>query len=222
MRSGWFWHSSEWELYQREYFSGRERPDEYKSSPLAHDHEFDDLSFEIEPHVTRVLDLMPYDAELHRLWPKVRKSYHSLIHRAEERYELKTIYADRLGGIEPFVRCHIEANGRVRSDRTFAYQAEWISRGIGLCIGAFDGARAIAAAYWILLNDQAYFASGPSVERGVQHAVIWASLKSLKKRGIQLVELGQVDGESEKERNIGHFKSGFAGIDIPFYIARKS
>lgn len=221
MRSAWFWQTPFWESYQQAYYAGRERPDEYKSSPLASDHIFDDSRYKIEPHITRVLDLEFYDAELHRLWPKVRKSYHSLIHRAEERYELKPIYPDELVGLEPFVRCHIEANGRVRSDRTFACQAEWISLGIGLCIGAFDGPRVVAAAYWILLNGQAYFASGPSIERGVQHAVIWASLKSLKKRGVQLVELGQVDGESEKELNIGRFKSGFGGIDARFCIARR-
>jgi hypothetical protein len=55
----------------------------------------------------------------------------------------------------------------------------------------------------------------------VQQAVIWHSLKLVRAHGVRLVELGQTDGETEKERNIGKFKAGFGGTSQPFAIVRK-
>jgi len=89
-------------------------------------------------------------------------------------------------------------------------------------IDADEGTQAnIASALWILYEGGAYYASGPSVEKNVQHAVIWKSLELLKAKGIRLVELGQIDGETEKEKNIGKFKGGWGGTVQPFTIARR-
>ena len=71
------------------------------------------------------------------------------------------------------------------------------------------------------LPDGAYYMSGPSLRDNVQHAVIWKSLQLLKERDITLVELGQIDGETEKEKNIGKFKAGWGGEEKPFTIVRK-
>lgn len=79
----------------------------------------------------------------------------------------------------------------------------------------------VAAALWIVYQNCAYYASGPSLEKNTMHAVIWKSLQLLKARGVTLVELGQIDGETEKEQNIGKFKQGFGGEAKPYTVVRR-
>lgn len=217
MRSGWWWSTKEWEQYQTAYYAGRERPDEYKSSPLADDHEFDHDHNEYEyiMHQTQLLDL---SLPLEQLWSGVRKSYHSLIHRADEQYNI--IECDTM---DCYTWVHTQANGGTtpRCQYTYNCQEGWLESGHGLLLEAWHDGVIVAAAYWIVYQGGAYYMSGPSIEKNVQHAVIWQSLELLKAKGIRLVELGQIDGETEKEQNIGKFKAGFGGTSVPFTIAHR-
>ena len=221
MRSGWFWGTKEWAEYQQAYHHGQ-APDEYKSSPLADDHDFDweheRTNYDLSVHQTVVLDLTKTREQL---WQGVRKSYHSIIHRAEE---LSCIEESQ--SIMPFRILHHEVFGNARSEQTFIIQQQWMKQGNAMSvvasIKADEGTQAnIAAALWILYEGCAYYASGPALKKNVQHAVIWKSLELLKAKGIRLVELGQIDGETEKEKSIGVFKSGFGGAVQPFTIARR-
>jgi len=234
MRSGWFWGTKEWAEYQQAYHHGQARaeyqqayhhgqaPDEYKSSPLADDHDFDweheRTNYDLSVHQTVVLDLTKTREQL---WQGVRKSYHSIIHRAEE---LSCIEESQ--SIMPFRILHHEVFGNARSEQTFIIQQQWMKQGNAMSvvasIKADEGTQAnIAAALWILYEGCAYYASGPALKKNVQHAVIWKSLELLKAKGIRLVELGQIDGETEKEKSIGVFKAGFGGTVQPFTIARR-
>jgi len=223
MRSAWWWGTPQWETYQVDYWKGRERPEEYKISPLADDHEFpyaECANYEFTKHQTQVIDLtLPVET----LWRGVRASYHSIIHRAQERYEIVPAWTHP--AIWDYQRVHADANGGPpRSQATYEHQWQWLADGQGLLMLAQDPERlgmTVAAAYWIVYQDKAYYASGPSVERSVQHAVIWESLIWLKANGVTLAELGQIDGETDKEKNVGKFKAGFGGAAMPFTIARR-
>ena len=209
-----------WAEYQAAYYSDRPQVTEWKSSPLANDHDFGDMpvGYEIVTRQTQVIDL---SYPLPTLWQGVRKSYHSIIHRANEQYDIK-----QDATIMPFRLLHHEAFGNVRIEQTFIEQGRWLATGYGLSVSANfntqEGTQStIAAAYWIIYRGSAYYASGPAVEKNVQHAVIWKSLELLKARGIQFVEMGQIDGDTLKEMNIGKFKSGWPGAATPFQIVRK-
>lgn len=218
MRSGWWWGSDEWQRYLSEYAKTRpECLNEWKSSPLANDHDFSEYVDEPasawvrSEHQSQVIDLRTHK------WSDIRKSYHSIIHRAQERYAIEE---DR--NLLPFRLVHHCAFGHVRNGQTFAIQQEWILTGNAMAVTARnnkDGTN--ASAFWIIYQGSAYYASGPSTALNVQHAVIWKSLQLLKERGVTLVELGQIDGETEKERNIGKFKAGFGGEAKPFTIVRR-
>ena len=221
MHSAWFWKTNEWAEYQQAYHRGQV-PDEYKSSPLASDHDFDwereRTNYDLSVHQTVVLDLT---APIEQLWQGVRKSYHSIIHRAEELFCIEESQS-----LMPFRILHHEVFGNVRSEQTFIIQQRWMKQGNAMSvvasIDADEGTQAnIASALWILYEGCAYYASGPALEKNVQHAVIWKSLELLKAKGIRLVELGQIDGETEKEKSIGVFKAGFGGTVQPFTIARR-
>lgn len=220
MKSGWFFGTEMWAEYQRAYFCDHQHVIEWKSSPLANDHDFSDVpdSYEIITRQTQVIDL---SYPIATLWQGVRKSYHSIIHRANEQYDIH-----RDPTIMPFRLLHHEAFGNVRTEQTFMAQSQWMAQGYAMSVSACCDVRKgtqsrAAAAYWIIYKGCAYYASGPAVEKNVQHAVIWKSLELLKARGIQLVEMGQIDGETTKEINIGKFKAGFGGRAVPFQIARR-
>jgi hypothetical protein len=225
MRSGWFFGTEEWNRYLQEY--AKTRPEclhEWKSSPLADDHdlseavpwdEWDDVpAYTTEEHLSQVIDLRTHK------WSDIRKSYHSIIHRAEDTHHFTST------SIMPYMLAHITAFGAVRHSNTFKIQESWIQSGNALAVCAYKGTHdlkpsPLTAALWIIYQGCAYYASGPSSERDVQHAVIWNSLQLLKARGVTLVDMGQIDGETEKERNIGKFKQGFGGEAKPFTIVRR-
>ena len=218
MKSAWFWNTTMWGQYQDWYHLTRPEVESYKTSPLADDHEFGnagawDEFYDFSTHQTQVLDLTPPLADL---WKGVRKSYHSEIHRVDERYTIMVS-----GRVDDYKALHARANGgQPRHDMTYELQKQWIAEGYGVLI-ATALPEPVAAAYWIVYEGCAYLMSGPSTEDDVQKSVLWYSIGYLKSRGVRLLELGQIDGETEKERNIGRFKTGFGGKSAPFTIARR-
>lgn len=218
MQSGWFWGTGEWEQYQADYYEGKSRLEEWKSSPLCCDHDFSDMpeGFVSELNVSRVIDL-----RLHS-WSDVRKSYRPIINLARNMCSFGRCNSSE---IITYRLLHVLANrGYERPIKTFLHQGVWLNCGHGLLVGARDfTGRPIAYAYWIILGGNAYYMSGPSIEENVQHAVIWQSLCHMKDMGIKLVEMGQVDGPSmtEKERKIAVFKRGFGGEDVPYMVVKR-
>jgi hypothetical protein len=219
MRSGWFFGTEEWNRYLQEY--AKTRPEclhEWKSSPLAKDHDFLDAledrhSYTCEQHESQVIDLRTHK------WSDIRKSYRGLINKAKRSYSIDE-YDET--GMRMFKELHIAANGgQPRNDATYAIQEEWIMKDIGILVLCSDWPNCYAGAYWIVYNGCAYFASGPNIQGDLQHAVIWKSLHLLRERGVVFVEMGQVDGISEKEKSIGFFKSGWGGELRPFTIVRR-
>ena len=215
MKSGWFFGTQMWAEYLAEYSKARpECLNEFRSSPLTNDHDFVDYmnTWTMEDHQTQVIDLVTHQ------WADIRRSYHSIIHRANDLYEIRAT-----DDIEAFKYAHIEANGRQpRPDRTYEINGEWIESGNAMLVGALDEeSTAGAYALWILYRGSAYYASGPSIHKNVQHAVVWKSLEILKSQGIRFVEMGQIDGVTEKERNVGKFKCGWGGEAKPFTIVMR-
>lgn len=224
MKSGWFWNTSIWQEYLAEY--AKMRPEclhEWRSSPLANDHNFSDYvlkpsrSWIREEHQSQVIDLRTHK------WSDVRKSYRGIINNAN-----KGVIIEEDDDFGKYQLLHKRVNGWVRNLETYRIQSEWVRLGYALLVIARmthcvvrEQPYYVAASLWIIYQGSAYYASGPSLEKNVQHAVIWKSLQLLKERGVTLVELGQIDGETEKEKNIGKFKAGFGGEAKPFTIVRR-
>ena len=222
MKSGWFFGTPMWQAYLEEY--AKTRPEclyEWKTSPLADDEDFSDLDKLVCPipfdhvvstHLSQVIDL-----RIHK-WSDVRKSYRGLINQANKR-----LLYFRQADAYHYMNIHMEAFGQCRNEQTYSIQEQWIKDGYAFCLTSIDGQSGehAAAALWITYKECAYYASGPSLQDNVQHAMVWESLFHLKDLGITLVELGQIDGETEKEKNIGKFKAGFGGEAKPFTIVRR-
>ena len=187
---------------------------------------------------TRIVDLSLSEADL---WRGVRKSYHAIINKTDRELKIEAIPQGEAGGlISTCQRVHRLGAGRqTRPDGTWDLMGDWADAGRGMIVMAFDyehemtepggfngfgpGSRwpsCVAFAYLIVNSSWAYYASGRSLKKDVQHAVIWRALLALKTRGVRWVELGwQGQATGEKGKNVEWFKTGFGGCDEPARLA---
>ena len=168
---------------------------------------------------TRVVDLSLSEADL---WRGVRKSYRSLIRRAEREQTIHVWdeHAERPGlWVREFQLSHRLVSGRsTRPMATWQIMAEWLRDGHGLMVGM--GPREelewSAFAYAVRHGAWAYYFSGVVQQDNLSHAAIWTMMLALKVRGVRWFELGwQGEAQDEKGKHIEFFKRGFGGVDMP-------
>lgn len=163
---------------------------------------------------TSVIDLMPRE---HQLWEKLRRSYKSLIHRAEDTYRIEEV-----PGLVGDMCCrhilrmvHAEAAGRVtRHVDTWRLMGEWMRDGYGLAVVAYtDAGQCAGFVYCTIYKGFAYYASGATLEKNMSHALLWHAILACKRRGVSYFEVGWLarEGDSPKDRAVAHFKEGFGG-----------
>ena len=187
---------------------------------------------------TRVIDLSLSKADL---WRGVRKSYRSLIHKAERELTVEAIPQRGAGGlIRTCQRVHrFDAGRQTRPDATWDLMGDWADDGSGLIAMAFDYTNrpvemlerngepgndpfqwlwlpCVDYAYFVVRGAWAYYASAASLRAGAHHAVIWHALLELKVRGVRWVEMGwQRQAVDEKGNGVEMFRRGFGGQDEP-------
>ncbi len=175
----------------------------------------DDKPEAFEEWKTYVIDVQQPMATL---WSKVRKSYRSLIHRAEESYDLQVYGSARLNlsfDVMAIRNVHREAAGRsTRSDLTWDLMGQWMQDGLALCAVAWTSAGMRGYAYAIRWKGWAYYASGSTLDEDLQAALVWELVKTLSLDGQTRhfeVGWGPRVGDDQKGRSIAFFKSGFGG-----------
>jgi hypothetical protein len=144
-------------------------------------------------------------------WKAIRKSYRSLIHKAQRECDLEwgTSYWPY------YEACHRQTATRPRSDATYRHQEQWVNDGFAQVFVAFPKDRMpdcpLAASLVIEYKGHGYYASGPSMQSNIQHALQWLAIESLTKRGLDTYELGWINRHGEDD-SIGFFKRGFGGF----------
>lgn len=168
-----------------------------------------------------------------RQWLSMRKSYRSLIKKTAREHTIGwgTDY------LWPhFELCHRQTATRPRDGETYKHQLKWLRQGHAYIMAAFpkiggtegamdqDGLVAsplswpvvgssptpstiLSAAYVIAYKGHGYYASGPSLKKGLQHALQWGAMQVMSNvlHG-DSYEVGWL-----KEDGIGFFKGGFGG-----------
>jgi len=167
----------------------------------------------------RIVDLR---AEPCALWHGVRRSYRSLIHRAEGRYTV-TVYAGdsaaTVAGFAAYQALHRQLATLPRAGETYRLQGEWLLDGRALLVIAEDASGVLGAAYWFVYKRAAYYASGAYAVDNLAHALVWRSLLALRELGVEQSSLGwQGVARAEKERNVEFQKRGFGGADVPAQV----
>jgi hypothetical protein len=171
------------------------------------------------------------------MWSHLRKSYRSIIRLALRSY---TIESSTDFGL--YRECHQTATDHCRPVETYAHQERWMREGYATivaatrgvdgrketaspvsCVGTIaDGSSpspstiCVAASYVITYKDRSYWASGPSLERSVQHACQWVSMTQSTAREYEIGWIGDPDGKA----SIEFFKAGFGGQLEPVIVLR--
>lgn len=175
-----------------------------------------------EASETRVLDVSRPESEL---WRGVRKSYHSLINKANREHVVEVHSATTwLPIARTLSRLHATAAGRqTRPYATWELMERWARAGRALVVTATPPtveADVAAFIYVYAWKDWAYYGTGVSFAKNVTHALQWAAIAALGARGVRNYELGYLPAEpSEKDRGIQTFKAGFGGVDRPVRIS---
>jgi hypothetical protein len=160
----------------------------------------------VTEHYSQVIDLRTQS------WSDVRKSYRSLINQANRAYTIRP-----QDGIWTYYHVHLAAFGLARTWETFEHQGQWLRDDLAACWVAHDSSDTpIGAVLWICYQGKAYYASAPSLEPDVMHALVWHSCVELRKQGMTHAEMGQIDGDEAMTRGI--FKRGFGGDAKPFQL----
>jgi len=146
-----------------------------------------------------VIDLTKFN-----LKQDVRKSYKSLINKTDG-----IIFSPSICGLQEL---HLKVAGRkTRSDRTWGIQQEMIDCGEAFVVELYNQGTLISAALFYKNEYCCYYACAASFKGVNSHAVIWSAVEFCKSEGLKRFELGEKLEETEKEKNITKFKSGFGG-----------
>lgn len=190
------------------------RPGQDAPSYLPDDVEFNE-------HHTNVVDLLDGDEAAH--WARVRKSYHSLIRRAEREYDM-TVHSQANVSwalTEQARLLHMAAAGReTRPMKTWVYMDEWMKTGHGVLALARSKAtgQLRGFAYAIRYKEWSYWASGATLDKNLQHGLQWTMMNALRcDERTRYYEVGHDADEQdgEKAQGIAFFKSGFGGTRWP-------
>ena len=155
---------------------------------------------------TRVIDLTQEDSAL---WRDLRKSYHALIHRAEERHRV------RVGTVAELAALYAEA-----PDLPQLHAEQWaclrrlVADQFLLVLVAEDavGDGGIMGAVGVYFaRGWAYYGHGRSREPNVNHLLHWAARDYLRARNVQHYEIGWEAREDDdaKAHAIAFHKAGF-------------
>jgi hypothetical protein len=140
---------------------------------------------------------------------------------------------------ESYEQCHRTFGSRERSNLTYSYQKDWVDAGVGYIVAGYskegsdkDGPSVVAspvfgsadgsspsslassicsgASLSFNYKNYAYYASGPSLVRDLQHCLQWKALIGLRSLGVDFYEMGWVN-HAPNQKGIEFFKRGFGG-----------
>lgn len=167
--------------------------------------ESSDISF-----TTRVIDLTLPVAQR---WAAVRKSYHQLIRRGQEKYQVWKP-GEFENPMETYADLHRGHYGPVRSSKTYELQAAWAQLGVARPYIVTENGVPVGAILWYVYKSRAYYASGVFLEDNIAHVAVWESLTDLAVQGVRYAEMGwQGYAKDKKGLAVEFFKRGFGGDD---------
>lgn len=161
---------------------------------------------------TRMIDLTEPPE---KRWAAVRKSYHQLIRRGQEKYQVWK--PDEFENpMATYVDLHIGHFGPVRPSDTYLRQDDLAKAGIARPYIITEKGVPVGAILWYVYKGRAYYASGVYLEDNIAHVAVWESLTDLAANGVHYAEMGwQGYAKDQKGRAVEFFKRGWGGEDWP-------
>ena len=155
----------------------------------------------------------------------IRKCFHSLINWGLRELDLKIIDSSNISidHIMSLRDLHIKEAGRItRSMDSWISQYQQIKSGPSFMISGYINKELVTSGIFICNKNYCYYGVSASrrdlFEKPLFHAVLWKAIINAKTKQMKLFETGAEyintplkENFTEKESNIGYFKSGFGG-----------
>ncbi len=180
---------------------------------------------------TQLIDLRNTKEEL---WDKLRRNHKRNINKAVDFkatiYTSQNITEDIFSS---YKETHHRAAGRkTRPDETFKAMYNWIARDIGFLVVVEYGGKMIGFEYYSIYKNNVYgFSAANDPEYAhlpVRHFLEWEAIVWMKQQNFSFYEIGLqqygpllYDFPDKKQLDIAHFKRGFGGFPVPFFMAEK-
>lgn len=178
-------------------------------------------------------------------WRRLRKSYRGLIRQAERELSIETGVSLWGGYKECHQHCATRPRPPETYDHQLEWLRNDSARVYGASVTRGDGesddevsvvvtstssderpvdgsspslSTILAATFVVCYKRRAYYASGPSIQRGLQHALQWRVMNDLSRDGFESYELGWCDVSGKDNpgngNGISFFKRGFGGDEF--------
>lgn len=181
---------------------------------------------------TQLIDLNKSEDEL---WKDLRRNHQrnikkgnmfkTIIFTAEN--TTKDIFA-------AYKNMHHRAAGRqTRPDETFDLMYEWLARGLAFLVVVEFENKFIGFEYYSVYKNNVYgfsAANDPDCERDfpIRHLLEWEAILWMKEQKFDFYEIGlqqfgilPYNFPDQKQLNISHFKKGFGGFTVPWFMGEK-
>lgn len=159
---------------------------------------------------TRMIDLTEPPE---KRWAAVRKSYHQLIRRGQEKYQVWKP-GEREWPMETYADLHRGHFGPVRSQKTYDLQSSWLELGVARPYIITEKGVPVGVILWYVYKGRAYYASGVFLEDNIAHLAVWESMTDLAERDVRYAEMGwQGYAKDKKGQAVEFFKRGWGGED---------
>lgn len=181
---------------------------------------------------TRLIDLHRSEDDL---WKDLRRNHRRNIRKAEKFQVL--IYAQKDITKEIFSAykaLHKKAAGRqTRPDITFDLMYDWLERNLAFLAAVKFENKFIGFEYYSVYKNNVYgfsAANDPDYEKDypIRHLLEWEAILWMKKNNFDFYEIGLQqfgallhDFPDKKQLDISHFKKGFGGFLVPWFMGEK-
>lgn len=114
-----------------------------------------------------------------------------------------------------------------RSSSTFNIMFERIKNKNDFLVFAYQNKYPIGVSYFYAFKNNAFYGSAcndPNIKNvPISHTIQWTAIKWMKEKKINFYEIGYQPYQSpnDKQLNISHFKKGFGGLIVPFFMKEK-
>ncbi len=180
---------------------------------------------------TQIIDLNKTEDEL---WNDLRRNHRRNIKKGSN-FNIAVYTAENITWeiFNAFKEMHHKAAGRkTRPDKTFESMYEWIKENLAFLVAAEYEGKYIGFEYYNLYKNNVYGSSAANdPDYGhlpVRHTIEWKALLWMKQNNVKFYEIGQQqygaqphDFPDKKQIDISHFKKGFGGFTIPWFMAEK-
>lgn len=187
---------------------------------------YNDISLNMQ-----LIDLRKSEEEL---WNDLRRNHRRNIKKGNE-FEV-AVYTSKNITQDVFNRYkethHKAAGHKTRPDKTFELMYDWLKEGLSFLVVVEFGGKQIGFEYYVVYKNNVIGASAandPDYKHlPLRHLLEWEAILWMKRQGFSFYEIGiqqygilPYDFPDKKQLNISHFKKGFGGFIVPFFMGEK-